>query len=171
MLLALWSDIVVANYFPNVNVASSIISSVQEALTAHKDGKLDHALNLYEQILVANRKEGLLRAQLARIHVNVGGIHYQQNKREEAIAHFEDALLCDPGFSEAHLNLAITLYDDPTQLDRAERHALSALVSRPPHHRSQRYMLNSTALHGRSCAGFGDPANPGQGAHTPQQHL
>ena len=121
----------------NTSTSSSLLAPtlryterIKEALNAHKAGKLDTALTLYETILFDSRKDkGLVPEQIARVHVNVGGIFYQQNQRDEATRHFEDALLCDSDFSEAHLNLAIVLYDDPTQLERAERHALSALVN------------------------------------------
>jgi tetratricopeptide (TPR) repeat protein len=101
------------------------------ALKAHKEGHLDTALSIYQKVLSANRESNYLhRKQIARIHINAGGIFYQQSKRDDAISHFEDALLCDADLTEAHLNLAIALYDDPTKLERAEHHAQLSLASR-----------------------------------------
>jgi tetratricopeptide (TPR) repeat protein len=115
------------------SVGSFISDRVQMALNAHKEGNLDTALSLYEKVLSSNRETNSLnRKQVARIHINAGGIFYQQSRRVDAISHFEDALLCDADLTEAHLNLAIVLYDDPTKLERAEHHAQLALASRAP---------------------------------------
>ncbi len=100
------------------------------ALNAHKEGNIEKALSLYEKVISANRESNCLqRKQIARVHINVGGIYYQQSKCDDAISHFEDALLCDANLAEAHLNLAIALYDDPARLQRAEHHAQLALAS------------------------------------------
>jgi tetratricopeptide (TPR) repeat protein len=68
----------------------------------------------------------------ADAHCNLGAIHHQRDRRDEARACYERALRCDPSHVESNLNLAAILEEDE-RLEAALSHYKAALRADPLH--------------------------------------
>ena len=70
--------------------------------------------------------------EFADAHCNLGAIHHQCDRRDEARACYERALACDAGHVESNLNLAAIL-EEEERLEAALAHYRSALRADPMH--------------------------------------
>ena len=77
-------------------------TAIDQALTVHKEGKLDEAEKLYREILKTQPK-------LNAIHCNLGSLLYVLGRLNEAEVSFRKAIELKPDYAEAHNNLGNTL--------------------------------------------------------------
>ena len=76
----------------------------QIALIALKGGQLDQGIKVIQRALDVGPPQ-------ARLHNLMGHAHLRLNQDEEALASFERAVACDPGFADAYGNAANVLAD------------------------------------------------------------
>ena len=112
--------------------------TIQQAVTAHKEGRLEEAEHLYRSILKeqpehldANNNLGIILQNSGKLeeakeyykkaidikpdfaigHNNLGGIHIDLDEFKEAEKNYRKALEFNPNYVEAHFNLGIALYE------------------------------------------------------------
>ena len=76
---------------------------IKKAITAHNEGKLEEAENLYKEIL-----KNL--PQNSSVNYNMGILMNQLGKLDEAVVSYRKVIETKPDYAEAYQNLAIVLY-------------------------------------------------------------
>jgi tetratricopeptide (TPR) repeat protein len=66
-----------------------------------------------------------------RVHNALGRAYLEQQQVREAIEHFEQAILLEPGFAEAHSNLGFALFHHMEEFDTGAKHIEKALLLEP----------------------------------------
>lgn len=92
--------------------------------------RLDGRPETFAEAIEAYRNAIAADPGFADAHCNLGAIHHQQDRRDEARACYERALACDPGHVEAHLNLA-SLDEEEERPEAALAHYRAALRADP----------------------------------------
>ena len=102
-----------------------IDQTIQLAFTAHKEGRLEEAEQLYKKIIK-------IQSENINIYNNLGLILKDLDKIEEAETNFKKALEINPNFVEAYINLG-NLYKIFEKLDEAEIYFNKAIECKPDH--------------------------------------
>jgi len=148
----------------------------QQALALHRDNRLDEAEFLYRQILAVEPNHpgalhflgmvafaqknlpeairfiecSLVKCTTKPIYFNNYGVALKEAKRlEEAKNAFEEALILDPNYPDAHSNLGlvIMLLGEPVHL--SEYHFRAALQFQPDHRDAMRHFIDLLFKHER----------------------
>ena len=97
--------------------------TIQQAITAHQEGKLDEAKNLYREILKTQPQNIL-------IHNNLGVILDKSKQYDQAETSYRKALDLKSDYVDAHYNLGKTL-SSLTRFDEAEASYRKAIELKP----------------------------------------
>ena len=100
-----------------------INQEIQQAITAHKEGKLEEAERLYRKILETQPTH-------PDVNHNLGGVLYALGKLDEAIASCKKAIELKPDYVIAHYNLGV-IQKDLGRLDEAEASYKKAIELKP----------------------------------------
>ena len=100
-----------------------INQEIQQAITAHKEGKLEEAERLYRKILETQPTH-------PDVNHNLGGVLYALGKLDEAIASCKKAIELKPDYVIAHYNLGV-IQKDFGRLDEAEASYKKAIELKP----------------------------------------
>lgn len=92
--------------------------------------RLDASPETIGEALDAYRRAIEADPEFADAHCNLGAIHHQQGRRDEARSCYERCLACDPAHVEAHLNLA-SLAEEEDRCEAALAHYKAALRADP----------------------------------------
>ncbi len=154
---------------------STLADAIQNALVHHQAGRLDQAVQIYQQVLAADPRHagamhllGLAELQAGRaesavswirraieldggqaaFHANLGEAHRSVGRYDEARACYLQALRLNPQLAEAHCNLGIALEQ---QGERAEAvaHFARAAAIKPEYAVAQRRLGVALQLLGR----------------------
>ena len=99
------------------------MKKIVQAITAHKDGKLDEAEKLYRQILKIDSEN-------LDANNNLGILLHTVGKFKEAEKLYNNAIKVNPNFPEAYYNLGITMHK-LNKLEEAERVYKKAIELKP----------------------------------------
>jgi len=103
----------------NKSAEERVAERLDEALAAHAEGRIDEAVEGYEEILEDDPDN-----QFA--HYNLGLIHQQAGRNAEAEDEYRAAIRTDPNFSSALFNLAILRTEsDPGEAEELYRSVLT----------------------------------------------
>ncbi|MDP2905048.1 MAG: tetratricopeptide repeat protein [Candidatus Omnitrophota bacterium] len=83
---------------------SEALTHYIEALQAQRDGKFEKAIDLYKKAALIDGENSRWAKFVAN---NIGVIHMEQGKLDEAEASFERALKIDPDYTAAKMNLGL----------------------------------------------------------------
>ena len=162
--------------FPVSLPPSDISALYQRALALHRNNHFDEAESLYRQILEANPnhpgalhflgmiafaqknlpealrwiEKSLAKCNTKPVYFNNYGVVLKESGRlKEAKQAFENALILDPNYADAHSNfgLATMLLDEPVQL--SEHHFRVALRLQPNHGDAMRHFIDLLFKHER----------------------
>ena len=100
-----------------------INQEIQQAITAHKEGKLEEAERLYRKILETQPTH-------PDVNHNLGGVLYALGELDEAIASCKKAIELKPDYVIAHYNLGV-IQKDFGRLDEAEASYKKAIELKP----------------------------------------
>lgn len=100
-----------------------VLVGVLGAVTVKRNAVYRSEVSILQDVIAARPKN-------ARAHYNLGIAIAEQGQREEAIAHFREALRCDPTYAEAHGNLGLLLAQQG-QREEAIGHYTEALRLKP----------------------------------------
>ncbi len=96
-----------------------VAERLDEALAAHAEGRVDEAVEGYENVLEDDPGN-----QYA--HYNLGLVHHQAGRNGEAEAEYRAAIRTDPNFASALFNLAILRTEaDPDEAEELYRSVLT----------------------------------------------
>ena len=98
-------------------------TNIDQAITAHQEGKLEEAEKLYQEILKTQPKH-------YAIHCNLGSLLYVQGRFHKAEVSLRKAIELKPEFDQAHNNLGNTL-KDLDRLNEAEASYRKAIELKP----------------------------------------
>ncbi len=107
-------------------MSEDIRKIVAQGRDAYTGGEYDRALELFNRALEQKQ-------EMADVHNMLGVIHHHRGDMEKAQAHFEKALIINPGYTDAALNLSVT-YNDLGKYDEARKvysRALSHSMNQP----------------------------------------
>ena len=82
---------------------------LQEAVTAHKEGKLEEAAKSYKEVIK-------LKPDYIEVHNNLGSVLIKLGRLDEAELSYKKVIGLKPDFAEGHYNLAVTQH----KLDKFE---------------------------------------------------
>jgi len=132
-------------------------TTIQQAITAHQEGRLEEAESLYRSILekqptnlivnnnlsyllyslnrldeaeASYRKTIELKPDYAEAHYNLGNVFYRLNRLDEAEASYRKAIELKPNYAEANHNLGTT-QQSLGKLDEAEASYRKAIELKP----------------------------------------
>ena len=101
----------------------NINQAIQQAVAAHKEGKLEEAERLYRVVLQAQPTN-------VATHINLGNILMELRRLDEAEASYKKAIDLKPDSIEAYYNLSVTL-QGLGRLDEAEASYKKAIEFKP----------------------------------------
>ena len=137
----------------------TINQTLQQAVTAHQEGKLEEAEKLYKKILDteptnldANKNLSILLLKLGKLdeaetsckktielkpdfmecYYDLGNILYQLGKLDEAEKNFQKVIELKPDHIEAYFNLSI-IFRDLDRFDEAEKNFKKVIELKPDH--------------------------------------
>tara|TARA_B100000787_G_scaffold163299_1_gene144821 strand:- start:2315 stop:3544 length:1230 start_codon:yes stop_codon:yes gene_type:complete len=113
-------------------VELDINQTIQQAFTAHKEGKLEEAEKLYCEIL-KNQPRNI------KIHNNLGSIFKRLGKFKDAEKCYKDAIALEPNFVDSYINLG-NIKKDLDKLDDAEFYYKKTIEIKPDYAEAHNYL-------------------------------
>ncbi|KAH3738543.1 protein O-mannosyl-transferase TMTC1-like [Dreissena polymorpha] len=114
-----------------------------------------HSTKTWRQNAVWQSRESLFRSGLstmphnAKVHYNYGNVLKDRGQRDDAVAHYREAIRLDPAYASAHNNIGTLLSDK----HEAEIHFREALRLQPNHHGANINFGNMLCKRGEHKAG------------------
>ena len=97
--------------------------------------QLDEPARAYEYLQRALK----IRPEYPEALNNLGVLYLRTNRRDEAVASFEECIRVAPGFDQGYLNLA-RVYVMESANDKARKTLLELLKQRPKHEQAQKML-------------------------------
>ncbi len=133
---------------------------IEEAVALHRAGNLEGAELAYRRVLKRNPRDP------DSLHL-LGVVRGQRGDPQEGATHIKRALALRDDFPDAHMNLALILWQNLGDPDAAERHVRRALHYRktPTNYNQLGNLLRARGRHDEALAAFrgameSDPRNP-----------
>lgn len=123
--------------FENTMSAFDANVALKEALTFHKLGNFESALEGYKKVLPL-----VTNSVACTIHNNMGGILMNQGDSELSLQSFSAALSVCPDSAQSHFNVAVLLTTKLNKHGKALRHCKSAIKIDPSMHKAYHLMGN-----------------------------
>jgi protein O-mannosyl-transferase len=127
LILAVWGTAELTRDWqhraPALSVAGSVAVMVCLALTRQQIAYWQNSETLFGRALEVTENNYLA-------HNNLGNALHKKGQRDEAIAHYQEAIRLNPGFALAHDNLGNAL-DEKGEADEAIRHFQEAIRLKP----------------------------------------